>query len=219
MASARRWLGSAAGSLLVGCASPPVLVDADPATGFALYRSGWLEQDEIAELCAAGVEEIVVLDGTGRERECRWRESACPRLRVRWDRRQSAERALDSAFLAAFDAWVEEARAAGRGIAFRCRHGWHRTGRLAAYYAMRHQARDAGTARREMHRRGRFMWRHPALDPQVEALADYLAGRPCGESPAHCLAAAESAGRPATFPEDVCPEPSGEGVPASGSWR
>lgn len=195
----------ALGSLLVACASPPLLVDAQPGTGFALYRSGWLDEDEIAELCAAGVEEIVVLDGTGRERECRMRERLCPRLRVRWDGRQRAGRALDAAFLAAFDAWVEEARAAGRRIAFRCRHGWHRTGRLAAYYAVRHQARDAEVARREMHRRGRFMWRHPALDPQIEALADHLAGRPCGQSPEHCIAPAENVSALAVFPEDVCP--------------
>lgn len=205
MPSVRPWLGISAASLLVACASPPLLVDADPGTGFSLYRSGWLDEDEIAELCAAGVEEIIVLDGTGRERECRMRERVCPRLRVRWDGRQSAERALDDAFLAAFDAWVEEARAAGRGIAFRCRHGWHRAGRLAAYYAMRHQAWEIGAARQEMHSRGRFMWRHPALEPQVRALADHVGGRPCGESPERCVSVAERAGVPAVFPEDVCP--------------
>jgi hypothetical protein len=195
----------AVGSLLGACAAPPVLVDADPGVGFALSRSGWLSEGELEALCAAGVEEIVVLDGTARERECRMRERVCPQLRVRWDEPQSAERPLAAGFLTAFDAWVAEAREAGRSIAFRCRHGWHRAGRLAAYYAMRHGQVGAAAARQEMHRRGRFMWRHPELDSQVEALADHLAGRACGASPEHCVGPGRGTSRPA-FPADVCPE-------------
>ncbi len=197
----------AVASLLAACASPAIIVDADPGTGFALYRSGWLDEEALADLCAAGVEEIVVLDGTAPERECRLRERVCPRLRVRWNERQSARRPLDAAFLAAFDAWIEEARSAGRSILFRCRRGWHRTGRLAAYYRIEEQAWDAARARREMHARGRFMDRYPELDPQVGALADHVAMRPCGEAPEHCVAAAGGGATPVAFPGDVCPEP------------
>ncbi len=205
MAPARPRPGMLVACLLVACAGPALRIDADRATGFALYRSGWLSEQELGELCAAGVSEMVVLDGTAGTRECRLRERVCPHLRVRWNERQSADRPLDAAFLAAVDAWVDEARAAGRKIAFRCHYGWHRTGRLAAYYALRHQGWSATAARREMHRLGRFMEQHPTLDAQVEALADHLAGRLCAQPAESCVpAGAQAIGRPTPFPADVC---------------
>ncbi len=189
--------------LLAGCAAAPTRVADDPATGFALYRSGQLSAGRLAELCRLGVEEIVVLDGTAAGRECRFRSRACPGLRVRYNTAQDAHVPVSADFLAAFDAWVEEARGEGRKIAFRCRHGWHRAGRLAAWYRMRFQQRPAAEAIAEMERLGRFMWRHRQLGPQVEAMADHLAGRPCSTAAEHCVAA-HGAGA-ATFPEDVCP--------------
>ncbi len=204
MTPARSWPGLFVASLLVACAGPALRMDTDRGTGFALYRSGWLSERDLGELCAAGVAEMVVLDGTAGTRECRLRERVCPHLRVRWNERQSADRPLDAAFLAAFDAWVDEARAAGRKIAFRCHYGWHRTGRLAAYYALRHQGWSAAAARREMHRLGRFMEQHPSLDAQVEALADHVAGRPCEQDLETCVGASPEPSRPSEFPADAC---------------
>ncbi len=193
--------------LLGGCAAVPSLIDADPASGFALYRSGHFNERSLAALCAAGVEELVVLDGTAAERECRWRARVCPDLRVRYDQRQSARRPLSVEFLAAFDTWVEEARSQGRKVAFRCRHGWHRAGRLAAYYRLRFQGREAGAAVEEMERRGRFMWRHRQLGRQVLALDDRLRGRPCGTDPADCPRSEPAPPGVAVgrFAADVCP--------------
>ncbi len=200
---------------LTGCASDPLLVDESPG-GFALYRSGRLSGAEIGELCAAGVEEIAVLAGTGRERECVLRREHCPGLRVVYDEEQQADSPLSAAFLEAFDDWVGEARAEGRKIAFRCRHGWHRAGRLTAWYRMRWQGWSAERASAEMLERGRLMFRHPTLVPQVRALADHLAGRACSTEPQHCVVveprASEGASDAASpsFVPDVCaqaPEP------------
>ena len=49
--------------LLGSCAATPTPVAVDHESGFALYRSGRLSGAELAELCRAGVEEMVVLDG------------------------------------------------------------------------------------------------------------------------------------------------------------
>ncbi len=187
--------------LLAGCAARPTLVADDPANGFALYRSGRLDAGELAALCRLGVEEMVVLDGGAAERECALRARLCPQLRVRYDRAQDARRPLSEAFLAAFDAWVEEARREGRKIAFRCRHGWHRAGRLAAWYRMRFEGVATAEAIAEMQRVGRFMGGHPQLAPQVEAMADHLAGRPCSTAAEHCLAAGDE---PPRFAADSC---------------
>lgn len=189
--------------LLASCAAGPALVDEDPATGFALYRSGRLGAAELAELCRLGVEEMVVLDGGG-ARECALRERLCPGLRLRYDQAQSAHRPVSATFLGAFDAWIDEARRAGRKVAFRCRHGWHRAGRLAAWYRIRFQGMSAAEAIAEMQRRGRFMWRHPQLVPQVEAMADRLAGRPCSTAPEHCVQQPTEPAAATPFPPDVC---------------
>lgn len=186
--------------LVAGCAAGPTLVDDDAVSGFALYRSGRLDRAGLAELCRQGVEEMVVLDGSGR-RECALRADVCPALRLRYDTAQDARRPLTAGFLAAFDRWIEEARLAGRKVALRCRHGWHRAGRLTAWYRMRHQGWASKAAIEEMLRVGRFMDHHRQLEPQVEAMADLLAGRPCSTAAEHCLA--ESAG-PVRFPADAC---------------
>ena len=193
--------------LAAGCAARPSLVDSDPSTGFALYRSGQLDERALAALCRRGVEEILVLNGNAGERECRSRGKHCPGLRVRYNVRQSAFEAPREEFLHAFDTWVEEARRSGRKVAFRCRHGWHRTGRLAAYYRIRYQGVAADEAVEEMNRLGRFMWRHRQLGTQVTAMADFHAGRPCSVGPEHCLRRSPEVTLDADhrFPPDSCP--------------
>jgi hypothetical protein len=147
----------------------------------------------------------VVLDGKGADRECVFRKKVCPGLRVRYDQIQEAETPVSIDFLAAFDAWIEDARAQGKKVAFRCRHGWHRTGRLAAYYRMRFEGTTAAEAAQEMQRIGRMMWRHPTLDPQVEAYRDLVAGRQCSADPEHCPLREPDAGlSQRRFPADAC---------------
>lgn len=198
-------VAAAVALLQLGCAAAPTPVADDPAGGFALYRSGRLGAAEMAGLCRLGVGELVVLDGDATGRDCRLRREACPDLRVRYDTAQDADRPLTAEFLAAFDAWIEEARADGRKVAFRCRHGWHRAGRLAAWYRMRFEGATADEAIDEMLRVGRFMGRHPQLVPQVRAMADLLAGRPCSTAPEHCVAGEGWPDGGGGFATDVCP--------------
>ena len=196
-------------------AADPAVIDGAAEGGFAVLRSGWLRPAELERLCREGVREILVLDGTARERECRWREARCPDLRVRANPLQRAGEPLSAGFLEAFDQWVDEAAAADRKILFRCRHGWHRAGRLAAYYRMRHQGMGAEAASREMNQVGRMMWRHSYLEPQVRALADYIAGRACSVAEEFCVTP-DGAGDGAEFAEDVCrPESSGGSRPSA----
>lgn len=196
---------AAAFLLAGGCAASPTLVAGDPGGGFALYRSGQLSAGELAELCRLGVEEMVVLDGGGGDRECAMRRRVCPELAVRYDTAQDARVPPTAEFLAGFDAWVAEARAAGRKIAFRCRHGWHRAGRLTAWYRMRFEGASTDDAVAEMLAAGRFMNRHPQLVPQVRAMADLLAGRPCSTAAEHCVAKEAYPADGADFAADVCP--------------
>jgi len=193
----------------LGCAAAPSLVDSNPATGFALYRSGQLSGAELARLCSQGVEELLVLDGGATDRECRMLREQCPGLRVRYNFAQNEKHPVSQEFLGAFDQWIEEGRAAGRKLAYRCRRGWHRAGRLTAYYQMRFMDAGVHEAIDEMQARGRFMRWYPQLDPQVEALGEWVAGEPCSGGVEVCPQAGdptseglEADGR---FPLDSCP--------------
>ena len=191
--------------LLVGCSEPPRLVDSDSETGFALYRSGRLSPADLEVLCGLGVEEILVLDGEGVERECQYKQITCPGLRVRYNVAQEEDRPVSLKFLQAFDAWIEEAQENGTKVALRCRHGWHRTGRLIAYYRIRFQDISLAEAIQEMQDIGHMMWRHPTLNPQVEAYKDIIAGRPCSSDPDSCPSELSEVGLVSgLFPEDAC---------------
>jgi protein-tyrosine phosphatase len=190
---------------LTACSAAPTRVSDDPAGGFALYRSGQMSASELAELCRFGIEEMLVLDGSAGDRECAMRGRVCPELKVRYNTAQDARWPVTAQFLASFDAWIEEARAAGRKVAFRCRHGWHRAGRLTAWYRMRFDGATADAAVAEMQRVGRFMDRHPQLVPQVRAMADLLAGQPCSTAAAHCVVADGRNQGGGVFAADVCP--------------
>ncbi len=203
-----------------GCAARPRPLDEARESGFAVYRSGRLDPQRLADLCRLGVEEIVILDGQGAANECRWRTRVCPNLRVRYDHRQDARVPPSAEFLAAFDHWVETSRREGRKIAFRCRHGWHRTGRLAAYYRMRFGGWGGPEAVREMLAAGRFMRRFPELQPQVLAMAEQAEARRCSQAPHHCPSSGQpwlegliGAGAGARFAADVCDSSSGESGP------
>lgn len=169
--------------LLAGCASDPSIVDEDLHSGFVLYRSGRLAKEDLAALCARGLRELIVLDGSASERECRWRDQICPDLRIRYDHEQDARQAVEEEFLEAFDRWIGWAQQQGWPVAIRCTHGWHRTGRLAAWYRIRFLGWSLEDAGDEMMRRGQFMSRFPELVPQVAAMSELAAGEECTGDP------------------------------------
>ena len=194
----------------LGCAAAPRLVDSSAETGFALYRSGQLSSRELKQLCGQGVEELLVLDGAAADRECQMRQ-LCPDLRVRYDFAQDPERPVSVEFLKAFDQWIEEGKASGRKLAFRCRRGWHRAGRLTAYYEMRFMGASVQEAIDEMQSRGRWMWRYPQLDPQVRAFGELIAGEPCSGGVEVCPRSVEPTSEDlqpdGSFPSDICAGP------------
>jgi protein-tyrosine phosphatase len=179
--------------LILGCAlhGAPVgagnlhLVESLP-NGFALYRSGRPDAEDLEEICELGIEEMCVLAGNAERHEEKHREH-CPELRVVYDERQDADDPVTEEFLEWFDAWVDEARGAGRKIAVRCNCGCHRTGRLVAYYQMKYQNLTVDDALEIMYARGKnWVW-HRNIEPQVRAIGDYLAGRPCGQKRKYCV--------------------------------
>ena len=117
------------------------LIDADPDTGFAISRLGEPDAAGVRGLCELGVTEIAVLAGSALDYEV-LHQAECPELRVVYNHEDDLS-PLSTAWLAQFDAWVASAKEGGRKIAFRCSCGCHRTGRLAAYYQMRHRGLTA----------------------------------------------------------------------------
>lgn len=199
---------------LVACAEAPEAVVDDATTGFALYRSGRLSPADLSYLCSLGVKEILVLDGEGAERECLLKETLCPDLEVRYDFAQEEDTPVSLDFLQAFDAWIEEARREGRKVAFRCRHGWHRTGRLAAYYRIRFEEASAEEANREMQEIGHMMWKHPTLAGQVAAYGNIVAGEPCTAGSDTCPNLESDGGLvDGRFADDACIGRSNQGSP------
>ncbi|MGB5163312.1 MAG: hypothetical protein WBP10_13965 [Thermoanaerobaculia bacterium] len=61
----------------------------------------------------------------------------------------------------------------------------------------------------QMQARGRFMWRYPQLNPQVEALGEWIAGEPCDRGVEACLQpvdpTSEGLQADGSFPLDSCP--------------
>ena len=67
--ASRTLIASFALVVLTACADAPRPIVDDPTSGFALYRSGRLAPADLGFLCEIGVEEILVLDGDGQDRE------------------------------------------------------------------------------------------------------------------------------------------------------
>jgi hypothetical protein len=187
-----RRLGAALAVLLVGCAASSAearnlqLVDENPATGFAIYRSGKPSEDDLRQMCELHLTEILVLSGDAADCENRWPE-ACPSLVVAKEVHQSDKQPLSGPFLKWFDGWVEDAMRQGKRIAFRCDCGCHRTGRLAAYYELKYEHLSLEEAKAHMLQYGHWMVFHGWLEPQVTALSDYIAGRPCSTDARYCV--------------------------------
>lgn len=165
------------------------LIDENQKTGFAIYRLGEPDADDIASLCALGVREIAVLAGTALDHEVAYRDR-CPGLQVVYNHEDDLS-PLDAEWLEAFDAWVDRARNQGLKIAFRCTCGCHRTGRLAAYYQMKHRGLSARDAWDLALARGYMMHAvdyFSSLQEQVLALEEHIQGVPCTQGE-HCVAA------------------------------
>jgi hypothetical protein len=163
------------------------LIDQDPATGFEIWRSSKPNKaSDFKKLCASGVREMMVLDGTGSIDEA-MAAKYCPGFKVVFNVNQSTKTPLTAEFLAKFDQWVTSSRVAGKKIAFRCNCGCHRTGRLAAYYQMKYQGLSPSQAIDQMYKYGKYMFLFPYLKPQVRALGDFVASKPCSQGSSYCV--------------------------------
>ncbi|MDZ4676349.1 MAG: dual specificity protein phosphatase family protein [Oligoflexia bacterium] len=162
------------------------LIDSNPTTGFAIYRTSRPSEKDMKEFCKLGIQEMTVLSGTAEKYEFK-HQGACPTLKVVYNESQSAKIPMSESFLRDFDNWVKDAQAQGKKIAFRCSCGCHRTGRLAAYYQMKYQGLSVKEATDVMYDLGKWMFLHRQLKPQVQALNDYIHGRPCSVKEKHCV--------------------------------
>ena len=154
--------------------------------GFAIYRSGEPNIEDMREFCRLGIQEMMVLSGDAESYEFK-HKAACPTLKVIPTPKQNSGRPLTKSFLKEFDTWVQAAKDQGKKIAFRCSCGCHRTGRLAAYYQMKYQNMALPDALAIMNERGKRMWRHPDLRPQVQSLQEFIAGRTCTAKTQYCV--------------------------------
>jgi len=170
----------------MGCAARPTSFDGDDSSGYAIFRSGRMNASELRALCDQGVAELVVMDGSAQDYECQMRDEVCPGLKVRYNHSQDVRQPVTKGFLIAFDSWIEESRQDGRKIAFRCRHGWHRAGRLAAYYRIRFQGWREDQAVGEMLEKGDWMDRYPQLQPQALAMAELTTSGGCSQVEEYC---------------------------------
>jgi hypothetical protein len=158
------------------------LIDADPKTGFAIYRLGEPDASDVRGLCELGISEIVVLAGSALEHEKAYEEE-CPSLEIIYNVEDDLS-PLSVTWLSSFDRWVTQAQAAGTKIAFRCACGCHRTGRLAAYYQMKYRGMSVKDAWDLALARGSLMEvvdYFSGLQQQIIALHEHLHDQPCSQ--------------------------------------
>lgn len=161
------------------------LIESD-TNGFAIYRSGKPDRDDMAEYCELGIEEMMVLSGNAEDHEFKY-AGECPSLTVIYNHKQDEGVPVTESFLERFDDWVMRAKEEGRKIAFRCNCGCHRTGRLAGYYQMKYLGLSYEDAKELMMERGKWMFFYPGLTQQLRAMADYVAGQPCSTKSKYCV--------------------------------
>ena len=107
--------------------------------GYAVYRSSNPGPAEWKAVCGNWRTDFVVLnDDRWQERDERYRKQ-CPNASVVYAKAQATSRSLDHDFLDFFDQVIARARAENRKVLFHCKLGVHRTGRLAAYYELKHE--------------------------------------------------------------------------------
>jgi protein-tyrosine phosphatase len=180
------------------------LIDENPATGFAIYRLGEPDADDVRGLCELGITEIVVLAGTALEHEIAYRDQ-CPELEVIYNHEDDLS-PLSAQWLESFDQWVARAQAEGRKVAFRCTCGCHRTGRLAAYYQMKYRGLTAKDAWDLAQSRGYAMDAvdyFSALQQQIIALEEYIKSQPCTQEE-YCVVQESPLQAPCSDPLSGC---------------
>jgi protein-tyrosine phosphatase len=157
------------------------------ANGFEIYRTSRPYQTKhFKNLCALGITEMMVLDGQGSV-DADLAKKYCPQMKVVYNVAQDTKTPLDPKFLAQFDNWVQDAKATGKKIAFRCNCGCHRTGRLAAYYQMRYMGYTDTMAVDDLYKYGKYMFLYGFLKYQVRALYDYVLPRECTQKAQYCV--------------------------------
>ena len=154
--------------------------------GFKIYRSGEPSKDDLSEYERIGIKEMAVLSGDAKRFELK-NPDLVPGLAIVYDDRQDEDVPLTLSFLEWFDQWVADARTNGKVIAFRCKCGCHRTGRLAAYYQMKYQNLTADDAWVLLDKYGKNMWLHGNLKHQIRALQDFINNQPCSEDKKYCV--------------------------------
>jgi len=107
--------------------------------GYAVYRSSDPGGGEWRAVCGEWKTDFVVLDDDRWQRREENYRKHCPHGAVVYAGSQRTSRSLDRDFLAFFDQVIARARAEGRKVLFHCKLGVHRTGRLAAYYELKHE--------------------------------------------------------------------------------
>jgi len=176
------------------------LIDQNLETGFAIYRMGVPDAEDMEGLCRLGITEMVVLAGSADEAELKYQQH-CPSLKVVYNTQHLEGTGYSDQFLAGFDEWVQRARAEGKKVVFRCTCGCHRTGKLAAYYQMKYRGLSPKDAWDLSLARGRVMYMVDywgGLQQQVLGLYDHIHGLPC-EQGDYCVQKAE--------PQTPCEDP------------
>lgn len=178
------------------------VVEENPETGYGIYRTGKPSLKDFKALCARGVTKMIVMSGNG-SIERGFAQKYCPTMEVVYDEAQRVKIPVSKEFLAMFDSVIAEAKLKGEKVAFRCNCGCHRTGRLAAYYQMKYQKLTVDDAIAIMNKHGKVMFFFPMLPDQVQALNDYIHGRPCSVAAKNCVRETEpSKAELAAIPED-----------------
>jgi len=162
--------------------------DAPPA--FRLYRSGAPSKETFAKWCSKyKIDEVIDMAGTASKRELAFqKQGICPSIKVVYSETQDVNQPVTEEFLQFFDQEIEKAKISNAGVLFRCACGCHRTGRLAAYYRMKYQNLTPDQAINEMNKNGKGMAANEAtLVGQINALNDYIHGRPCLQPKNFCV--------------------------------
>jgi protein-tyrosine phosphatase len=162
----------------------------DASRAFRLYRSGAPSKKTFAKWCSKyKIDEVIDMAGTAKDHELAYqKQGVCPNIQVIYSETQYVNQPVTEEFLQFFDQEIEKAKINQAGVLFRCASGSHRTGRLAAYYQMKYQNLSPDQAINEMNKNGEHMAVHEAtLVAQVNALNDYIHGRPCSQRKKLCV--------------------------------
>ena len=168
----------------------PAVGSGQPDKAFRVWRSGAPSKETFAKWCSVDhIERVIDMSGTAKSHELKYQaEGVCPGIQVIYTVEQNHAEPVSDGFLTFFDAEMARAKQDNVGILFRCQTGSHRAGRAAAYYQMKYQGLTADQAIAVMDHNGMMMpIFDPVLVPQVKAMNDYIAHRPCSQEKKWCV--------------------------------